>query len=70
VVFAGDLAELERIQGEADVAVRREPRRVILVADFAAVRDAVLHDIAMPADVKNRRMRAGGDRPIQVSGDE
>ena len=71
VVQALDLAELQRVEDEADVAVRREPGGVVLVRRLAAVGDAAFNHVAVPADVEDRRQRlpAAILREVEVRGD-
>jgi len=52
-VDAFDLAELERVDDHADVAVAGEPGAVVLIEGLVAIGDAVLLLLAVAADVEN-----------------
>src|SRR5438046_3148091 len=54
-----DFAELQRIDDEADVAILREPRAVVLVGNLVSVTHAVLDDRAVAANVEDGRSLAG-----------
>ena len=57
VVFALDLAELERVENEAGVPVAGEPDPVVVVTGLVAKACAVLLHDGVPAHVKNGRER-------------
>ena len=59
VMFARDLAELDRVEDEADVAVPRKPDPVVLIGRLVADPHAILHPAPVPADVEDRRQRLG-----------
>src|SRR5262249_39741852 len=66
VVLAGHLAELERVDDEADVAVVGEPQPVVLKRRLVAVAAAA----GVAADVEDRRqLSLRLLRPVQVAGD-
>ena len=70
VVDAFEFAELDRVNGEANVAVPGEPGAVMLVVCFVAVIDAVNPHSAVTTNVKDRRCRGGEVvRHVQVAGD-
>jgi hypothetical protein len=72
VVHALDLAELQRIDDQADEAVAGEPGRVVLVVGLVAVADTPLLDLAVTAQVEDRRQsRTGGEpqRAVEIGGD-
>src|SRR5207249_4644623 len=50
-----DFAELERVENDADVAVFGEPRAVMLIEGFVAVRNVVLLHLRMAADIDDGR---------------
>src|SRR5207244_4752199 len=65
VVDAPDLAELQRVQDNADVAVAAEPHPVVLEGGLVAVAAFV----AVAADVDDRRQFALGlFGPVEVGG--
>ena len=52
-----DLAQLEGIDGEADIPIPREPATVMLVMDLIAKALAALFHPAVSTNVENRRQR-------------
>src|SRR4030095_3535518 len=70
VVDSGDLAELKGVDYQADVAVPREPRTMMLIGGLVTENGAVLRfHLAVPADVKNRgEFSFDFWRPVKVRG--
>ena len=54
MVDAFDLAELNRVDRQANVAVPREPSPVVLVVGFVSEADPILFDATVTADIENR----------------
>ena len=69
-MYAGKLTELDRVDGEADVAVSGKPSAMMLVVGFVAIIDAVNLHATVAANVEDRR-RGGGEilGHVQVAGD-
>src|SRR5262249_41675038 len=66
VVLARDLAQLQRVHDQADVAVGGEPHAVVLERRLVAVAAAA----GVAADVEDRRQPARRlPRPVEVAGD-
>ena len=61
MVYAFDFAKLQSINDQAVVAIASEPGTVIVVVRLIAKTDAVLFDLAVSADIKNRGERLVGD---------
>ncbi len=59
VVDAFDLAQLQRVDRQAGVAIASEPGTVVLVVHLVAEADPILLDATVAADVENRRQGAG-----------
>ena len=55
VVDPFDLTELDRVDGHGDVALPGKPSRMVLVVGFVPEAHPILFDLAMPADIENRR---------------
>ena len=67
---AGKFAKLDRIDGEADVAVPGKPCPVMLVVGFVAIIDPINPHSAVAANIKDRRSWFVEIlRHIQVAGD-
>ena len=70
VVNPFDLAELQRVEHEADVSMPGEPDAVMLVVDLVAEADAVFLHRTMPAQVQDgRHGLVDLLREIEVGGD-
>jgi hypothetical protein len=58
VVKPRNFAKLNRVDHQARVTVASEPRAVMLIRRFVAATNAIRFDLAMSANVKNRRERS------------
>ena len=71
-MFAVNLAEFNRVDDQADVAVPREPHAVMLVTCLVAHAHTILQFAGMAADVEDRGQRLFDfhgpvqDRPIDI----
>src|SRR5690606_21778404 len=55
VVQSFDLAQLQRVDDQTDVAVPGKPDAVMLIRRLVAIADPVLFDAAMSADIQDGR---------------